>query len=690
MLDVPSTAKTLAELTVGIPGAGRRTLLAAIPDLAEARLAENFRLCVLDAERMDSPAQIALLDELAADPRLDVIFALNKADRINGPRTVISRTRALLRERGFRQLTLYPTCAAAARVFGLSPMDPDLTAEDIIAQGNYYFRFGPTENTLSAFAVTPQPSIRLGTREITPGQFDLAMINTGVPALAAALAGKRLPEAPEMQNAKCKMQNEGSGIRDQGSGDETVGAVIGRPPEEPAADDAVGAVIGRPQEEPAPADAVGSDALIAPVIAGGDDAAAEQRQEASGDASLPGMENEPAPAEAVGVVIDRPPEEPAPVEEPGPEEVLAELMELAGMTEEDSEAPDEENEGSGIRDQGSGDEESEPAAAEAVGGGALDAPPEGPAPNEGPAPVKEAPVDGAEASAEAAPAEQLAELLELAKTANCAELLELARCVPGVKAPDDERDRALDVLHDAYQTRQAEELDALTRGAEELDIDALHALAEKIVSGPYTVQTRTPYAARLNARIDALQNAALDELCAGVEEADPRALAGIREALDRTDCAEVLKTDYYRRVEARQEALDLEALDRVTAGAEEMSEKELKALAVTLEAGNWNQKHVTGYRHRIDLLREAAIYREVEAETAELNDMERRELLALRERVAEKGLPPPLHRQRLRADRREALPSGHAPAHGPEQRPGAPGLRGRRRAAGLSGPGRLL
>ncbi len=51
---------------------------------------------------------------------------------------------------------------------------------------------------------------------------------------------------------------------------------------------AVGAAIGRPPEADAAVDAssVGSDAHIAPVIASGNDAAAERRQEASRDASL--------------------------------------------------------------------------------------------------------------------------------------------------------------------------------------------------------------------------------------------------------------------------------------------------------------------------------------------------------------------------------------------------------------------
>ena len=568
---------SLEQLTVAIPNAGRRTLLAALSDLSEARFPDRLRVCVLDAERMDAPAQIALLDELAADPLLDVIFALNKADRITGPRTVITRTLALLRERGFRQPILYPVCARAALLFGL-PTE-QIAGDELMSElGSFYFRYSPGEQSLSAFAVTRDGSRCLGSREVTPEQLRLAVTNTGVPALAAALEAQCLPEPAPV---------EATGNRQQATGDaepasdeesapaETVGAAIGRPPEEPALDEEPA-----PVEEPAPIEE-------------------------------PAPTEEPAPIEAVGAAIGRPPEEPAPDEEPAlveepspdeepdPDEVLTELLELTGLTD----APDEEEVDAAPED------------------GAPEAPSEEPAPDE------------------PAPAAGLDELLAQAAGADCAKLLDLARAVPTVDASNELRDQAMDQLHAAYQRRQTEELDMLTEGADALGLEALRALADQISAGPYTVQARTPYAARINRRIDELQSDELAALCAGVEEADSRELAQIRERLEKTDCAEVLKTEHYQRIEARQEALDLEALDRVTAGAEQMNEKELRALAVTLEAGNWNQKFVTGYRHRIELLREAVIYNEVQDELAELDDMERREVLELRERIMQKALP---------------------------------------------------
>ena len=443
----------LSMLTVGIPGAGRRTLLSVLPENRE--LPERFRLCVLDAERMDNPEQITLLDQLAADASLRVLFALNKADRCRDLRAVLRRTLALLRERGFYQAEIYPVCAKAAKLFCLPAEDESLTPEELTLLGELYDRYAPGENSLSAFAVTEIPSRRLGSRSLTPEQQSLALINTGVPALKAALL-----------------------TRDWN------------------------------------------------------------------------------------------------VRKAAPSQVI-----------EDS------------ADQGeSGELRTED--------------------------------------------EAITALLEMASKMDCAGVLELARTVQNGDAPQDFRDKAMDVLQKAYLDRSREELEAMTEGVEEMDIPALQALTEKINVDLYPVQIRTPYADRVTQRIDALQREALDAICAGVEEADSRELARIWEELENADCAEVLKTEYFSRIEARQETLDVEALERVTAGAETMSENDLKAVAVTLEADNWNPKFVTAYRHKIDLCRDAAVFRELSAEMAELNDMERQEVLELRERIREKELPP--------------------------------------------------
>lgn len=226
-----------------------------------------------------------------------------------------------------------------------------------------------------------------------------------------------------------------------------------------------------------------------------------------------------------------------------------------------------------------------------------------------------------------------------AAEADCAGLLELAKAVAADPAADEYRNDALDALHEAYNSRQIRELEALTRDAERLDEAALRELTERIGHGAYTVQARTPYLELLNRRLEGLQAEALARLCADVPGADAGTLAGIREALEAADCAEVLKTEHFRAIETRQEALDREALERVTAGAERMTEQELQALAVTLQAGNWSPKYVNEYRHKVELCREAAILRGLNTELAELDDMERRELLALRENILSRELP---------------------------------------------------
>lgn len=461
MTNFPSVEKSV----LGIPGAGRRSLLEALG--RNPRLPAGIFLCVLDAERMDAPAQLALLDELAAEPARETVFALNKADRISNLSEAVAHVCALLEARGIASPSIYPTCAAAARLFSRSA--DELSERELAAREAFYERFAPGENCLSAFAVTAEPALTPGGRELDPARLREALHNTGVPALAETLKGL--------------------------SGEEK--ALLIEAPSDPAPD------------------------LPSAFYLSGDFAE---------------------------TVSDRPPEKKS----------------------EDS----------------------------------------------------------------------LAALLERADSASCAELLNLARAAGAADAPEQAREQALDRLHAAYNARQIEELDAMTRNAEDLELDTLRALADRINAGPYTVQTRTPYVARLNLRIDGLQTVALDELCAGVEEADPRTLARIREALERTDCAEVLKTAYFRRIDGRQQKLDIEALDRVTAGAETMTEKELRAVAVTLEAKNWNPRYVNAYRHRIDLCREALLYRQVQQELTDLNDMERREVLDLQERIEGKALPP--------------------------------------------------
>ena len=644
----------LHEIIVGVPGAGKRTLLEAMAGLADVDFPAGLRLCVLDAERMDAPEQLALIDGLAARKGLQVLFLLNKADRISAYRTAVARTTALLRERGFPLAEIYPICALAARLFRL-PADPAPDEATRAALGDFYFRYGPSENSLAAFSISGVPLNPLGSREVTAEQLRLALENTGVPALERRLgllilaAAKRVGEQGARiseQGSRIKDQGseiseqtpgtrhqapgdaekppvaahsvrhgtalgplteapgaseQGSRIKDQGSGAETgdngetpVGAANGRPPEAAACDDGktpVGAANGRPPEAE-------TSELEAPGVGG---QAPGTRHQAPGDAPAAPADGRPAEASDEGEIVNSQlstvhSAAPAPARELNEwaEELDLLRSELPELDELFQAEPPEEN-----------------APAEA-----------------GDAPVPEEAVTCS-----------LEELVALAEHAGCAEILDLARAVQDRDDPLELREDAMNRLQSLYQVREVEELEALTADIEDLDLPALRALVDHINTGTYTVQTRTPYAGLVNARIDALQEEALRSLCAGVEEADSRELARIRTALERMDCAEVLKTDYFRRIETRQEALDVETLDRITAGAESMSEKELRTVAVTLEANNWNPKYVTKYRHRINLCREAAVAREIRAGMADLEDMERREVLELQSRLSVGDLP---------------------------------------------------
>ena len=123
-------------------------------------------------------------------------------------------------------------------------------------------------------------------------------------------------DEPEMQNAKCEMQNEGSGIKDQGSGNvaahsvrhraPSVGAVIGRPPESPACRGGSypeGEPPARPDEATGNRQRATGDEDVGAVIGRLPEA------EASDEAS--GIRHQASGNENVGAVIGRPPEDEA-------------------------------------------------------------------------------------------------------------------------------------------------------------------------------------------------------------------------------------------------------------------------------------------------------------------------------------------------------------------------------------------
>ena len=233
----------------------------------------------------------------------------------------------------------------------------------------------------------------------------------------------------------------------------------------------------------------------------------------------------------------------------------------------------------------------------------------------------------------------LADLQEAAKRADCVTLHQMMTAVQaGELLPDCSRE-ALDCLYPAFELREKWELQALTEDLETLELNELLRRQDRINHSVYVLQTRAPYAERVLARIEQKQTEQLEAMCAELETADLAQVKRIRNRIEAFDCPEVLKQPFYEELAEQEDALGREALERFTAGAEEMSVKELRKLALALESGNWNQRVVDDYRHRIALLSEAATVREVQAELNGLNDMERREVIAVRDRIMDKSLP---------------------------------------------------
>lgn len=234
---------------------------------------------------------------------------------------------------------------------------------------------------------------------------------------------------------------------------------------------------------------------------------------------------------------------------------------------------------------------------------------------------------------------ELAAMTQGYEALDCAGLLELARRVGETDYPEALRKKTLDRLQAQYQQQEQAELSELTQELDSLELADLAALADRISAGPYTPQARSACLDRVNARINALHTQALAGICADVETADRETLAGIREAVAARPCAEALKTEFLRRIEARGDELDEQELAALTADLDSRTPKELADLLEALQKGSFNPKFLCKYLLKTTIAREAAFFRQIPAELSELDHMDRSQVLALGQSLAAREQP---------------------------------------------------
>lgn len=539
---------SLSASVYALSGAGKSVLLELLPETL--RLPDGLCICLVDAERLEDGAQKNLISQVAAQTLEGgpvPLFVLTKADRLPALRSAMARLLGRLRELGLDRPEVYPVSAEAARLFLLPTKGRELTADEQANLARAYDRFGPGENCLAGFAVTEGMTCQVGGREVSPHQLNLALENTGVPALI-----DRLEELSAEQAAK---------------------PVRPAPP-------APAAVPATPAEEKT----AETELYIAPE-------------------DLPEPPAEPLPDILV--------EEPA-VSQPGSVDTTAWMDRIESARAEELHDLDAE--------------------------------------------IRALPVDEA-VSAELRAAvvrrrwnlncERMDAMVQGYEEMDCASLLGLAQQVRDSEFPEAIRKKTLEVLHEQFRARELTELRELTLDADSLDIPGLYALSEQINEGPYSAQSRTPYLDLINHRVDELHVQAMEAACEGLEEADAEKLAEMRAVIDQRDCADVLKTEFYSRIEQRQDQLELNELDALTENAELKTVSELEALQQNLEEGSWNPRFLNKYLHKVSLCREAAVCRALEEEAADLDSMSRREVLELKNSVESRDLPDRLSKELL-------------------------------------------
>lgn len=180
---------------------------------------------VMNAEQIGTYDDQKLLEMvravLTANPKLQIIFVLNKADAIDIEREsleqVMENSVSYLRENGFEQPCVFPISAKAALLFRKAKNGAEFTKREAISFWFCYERFRPQVLPLSSYVSSPQRGDHSDTRTVgrkscTLRELCAALENTGLPAVEHEIENRMIdqlnsitPEINESDGRKGEM-----------------------------------------------------------------------------------------------------------------------------------------------------------------------------------------------------------------------------------------------------------------------------------------------------------------------------------------------------------------------------------------------------------------------------------------------------------------------------------------------------
>ncbi|MCC8168764.1 MAG: hypothetical protein LIO37_05455 [Clostridiales bacterium] len=185
--------------------------------------------------------------------------------------------------------------------------------------------------------------------------------------------------------------------------------------------------------------------------------------------------------------------------------------------------------------------------------------------------------------------------------------------------------------------KEKQDLNELCAGVPEAEsIDELKLLISTI-TGRYREAFYSPFVAQIWRRIDYLYDRQLGGICTGVEAADREQLAVISSNVDALECRDLIKNPYRERIGRRTLELDIQDLEEATSDLESRGLQELQSIYDDLSAGHYNADYVEGYKKKVLSWLERAQAAHLDEILSDIDTMSGQEVNEARNRIKELG-----------------------------------------------------
>ncbi len=188
-----------------------------------------------------------------------------------------------------------------------------------------------------------------------------------------------------------------------------------------------------------------------------------------------------------------------------------------------------------------------------------------------------------------------------------------------------------------------DELDRMCESIEDMDEEQLKKLKNLISSNDDYIAISDEYFRRIDECLEHIKTAEFNRLLETVESMDDEGLTGFRNNIESKYGNGEITEEFYKRgvekADARSEALELEKLDAVIADIDSFDLEQIEAAINKINSGDYKDSNKETYIEKLNEKTEQLYIAELDAVTADIDNLDKEHLISVREKVQNSKCP---------------------------------------------------